>query len=307
MKVFITGGAGFIGSHVTDLFIENGHEVTIIDHCLLKKKYFINPKAKLIKKSINHPKVMRALKEEQPDIVCHLAAQISAPYSVNDPTFDAQVNITDSLLLAKTCAEIGVKKFIYASSGGAMYGETPSEGADENFPTNPLSPYGLSKMTFEQYLQLFGTLYNLPWISLRLSNVYGPRQQVVGEAGVVAIFLNNIINNQQSSIFGDGEARRDFIFVEDVARSFMLASDSDIKNKGINIGTGSASSVNDLWSALNNYFDNKHQVIHQDPRPGDVQMSVLNPSLAKDLLNFEAEIPFKQGLEKTAEWYIENN
>lgn len=306
MKVFITGGAGFIGSHVTDKFIEAGHEVTIIDHCLEKKRYFINKRANFIKKPINHPKVLKAIKKEKPDIICHLAAQISVPISVQNPAFDAQTNIADSLVFAKACADIKVKKFIFASSGGAMYGETSPAGADENSPAEPISPYGLSKVVFENYLKLFGELYDLPWISLRLANVYGPRQQVTGEAGVIAIFLDNILSSQESTIFGDGQASRDFIFVDDVARAFLLSAEKSVSNLGLNIGTGSATTVNEIWSEINKNCQNKGKVNHGPARIGDINFSSLNPELAKDELGFEAEIPLASGLRQTAEWYIEN-
>jgi UDP-glucose 4-epimerase len=306
MKIFVTGGAGFIGSHLVDELIKVGHEVTIIDSCLEKKKYFINPQADMIKKPINHRRVLRAIEKVKPDIVCHLAAQISVPHSVKDPAFDAQVNLVDSLVFAKTCADIGVKKFIYAASGGAMYGETPVEGASEDFSRAPLSPYGLSKTVFEDYLQLFGELYGLNWISLRLSNVYGPRQQVVGEAGVIAIFLNQILNNQTATIYGDGQAIRDFVFVGDVASAFISAINTDKTNFAVNIGTGVGNSVNDIWQSLNVACGNKGHVEYGQARNGEVRVSILKTDLAREILGFEAEMPLSLGLQETANWYKQN-
>lgn len=240
MKILVTGGAGFIGSHIVDLYIKNGYEVVVVDDLSTGEAEYINPKAKFykldVKSGVNELnvddfKLEDIFKEERPDIVNHHAAQISVSASVKDPIFDAKENILGTLNLLQNCIKYGVKKFIFASTGGAIYEETDKLPVDENHTTKPLSPYGVSKLANENYLNFYKKIHNLDSIILRYSNVYGPRQDPYGEAGVVAIFTQKMLKGENPIINGDGNQTRDFIYISDAVQSNLLALKLILENK----------------------------------------------------------------------------
>ena len=222
MKILITGGAGFIGSHLTDALIKKSHKVVIIDNLSTGLKQNINPKAKFYKASIQNKNIANILKKEKPKTVFHLAAQINLRTSIINPVFDAHVNILGSLNILDCCIKHNVKKFIFPSSA-AVYGKTKTLPSLEKHPTQPDSPYGLGKLTIEKYLKIFENIHNIKCTALRYANVYGPRQNILGEAGVIAIFVNKILNNKQCIINGKGTQTRDYVYVNDIVKANILA------------------------------------------------------------------------------------
>ncbi|MCL4428411.1 MAG: NAD-dependent epimerase/dehydratase family protein, partial [Deltaproteobacteria bacterium] len=255
MKILITGGAGFIGSHVADELIAKGNGVVIIDNLSTGFEYNINPKAKFIKADItDFKKIENIFASESPEIVYHFAAQIDVRKSVSDPLFDAETNIMGTLNLIKLSNDFKIKKFIFSSTGGAIYGDTDMRPTPENHPEWPLSPYGIAKLTIDKFLNYYYEIFGLKYISLRYSNVYGPRQNPYGEAGVVAIFLNKMLKNEQPVVNGDGNQTRDYVYVKDVVKANILALKNIDKAEIYNVGTSVAISVNDLFKEINKNF-----------------------------------------------------
>ncbi|MCH6574695.1 MAG: NAD-dependent epimerase/dehydratase family protein, partial [Bacteroidetes bacterium] len=237
MKILVTGGAGFIASHIADKFIEEGHEVVILDDLSTGFEKNINPKAKFVKLNIRDEKVSNLFEEEKFDVVNHHAAQMDVRRSVVDPAFDANTNILGTINLLQNSIKHGVNKFMFASTGGAVYGEQECFPADENHPTNPVSPYGISKLSVEKYLYFYFNEHKLNYTILRYANIYGPRQNPFGEAGVVAIFSAKLLKGDQPIINGTGEQTRDYIFVKDVVKANLLTL-SDDESDIYNVGTG---------------------------------------------------------------------
>ncbi|MFQ6105914.1 MAG: NAD-dependent epimerase/dehydratase family protein, partial [Candidatus Hydrothermarchaeaceae archaeon] len=248
MKILVTGGAGFIGSTTVDLLIKEGHDVVILDNISSGKEANINKAAKLCKRDISDKKVVEIFKREDIDCVIHQAAQVMVKKSLKDPVFDAQVNILGSLNLLEACKE-SVGKIIYASSGGAVYGEPEYLPVDEKHPIKPLSPYGASKYIVEKYIEIYSSVYGIDYSILRYGNVYGPRQDPHGEGGVVSIFAYKMLNNLSPVIFGDGRQTRDFVYVEDAARA-NISSIKHGKNVICNIGSGTEKSVNEVVDVI---------------------------------------------------------
>ncbi|MBI5325183.1 MAG: NAD-dependent epimerase/dehydratase family protein [Ignavibacteriae bacterium] len=228
MKILVTGGAGFIASHITDAYINAGHDVFIIDNFSSGRKENVNHKATLIEMDINDEKVDELFKIEKFDIINHHAAQMDVRFSVDNPRFDATTNILGSLNLYESAKKYGVKKVIFASTGGAVYGEQDYFPADENHPTSPCSPYGIAKLANEKYLFYYKQIFGMEHVIFRYVNVYGPRQNPHGEAGVVAIFINKMLSGNQPVINGDGLNTRDYVFVEDVVKANLLALKSNV-------------------------------------------------------------------------------
>ena len=249
MKVLITGGAGFIGSHVADLLIEEGHGVVIVDDLSSGKEENIHPQATFYPLSILDTKLPDIFSGKKIEAVIHHAAQISVRDSVNDPIHDMEINIKGSLKLLENCVKSNITRFVFASTGGALYGEQDYFPADEQHPTRPLSPYAISKLSTEKYLFFFHNTHKLSYISLRYSNVYGPRQDPHGEAGVVAIFAEKMLQGEQPTINGDGKQTRDFVYVGDVARANLLALTHDFIGE-INIATGIETSINTIFQEI---------------------------------------------------------
>lgn len=302
MKILITGGAGFIGSNVADGFIQEGHQLTIVDNLSTGKESNINEKANFFKADIRSVVMDKIFEKIKPNVLCHHAAQIDVRKSTADPIFDADVNIIGSLNLFNTCVKHKVRKVIFASTGGAIYGEQDYFPADENHPANPLSPYGVAKFTIEKYLYFYRQTYGIDFISLRYSNVYGPRQNPLGEAGVVAIFTEKLLTNKEAIINGDGTQTRDFVFVEDVVNSNLLAL--NYPQSGIfNIGTGVETNINRIFRILKEKTGSKQKGLHGPAMPGEQQRSVLDFSKAEKLLGWKPKHNLEEGITKTVEFY----
>ncbi|MDP2641146.1 MAG: NAD-dependent epimerase/dehydratase family protein [Candidatus Yanofskybacteria bacterium] len=301
MRILITGGAGFIGSHVVDLLIQKGYSVAIVDNLSTGKKRNINPRARFYKLDIKSPKLKEVFKKEKPKAVFHFAAQISVRKSTHDPIADAKENILGSLNVLENCVKHKVKKIIFTSTGGAMYGDAKVIPTPETYPTRPVSPYGVAKLTVEHYLHYYHKIYGLSYVALRLANVYGPRQDPFGEAGVVAIFTNALLIGKRPIIYGTGKQTRDFVFVGDVAEAVSKALHR--KTDGIfNIGTGRETSVQELFSALKKITASKQEVRRGPDRLGEQERSCLECGEAENVLGWNPQNPLEQGLRETVDF-----
>jgi len=302
--ILVTGGAGFIGSHLVDALIERGHRVVVIDNLSTGKKENINKKAKFYKIDVCSPKIGEIFKKEKPEIVFHLAAQINVRKSVENPLFDAKVNILGSLNVIQNFVQLRTSNikhptFIFASTGGAIYGDAKKIPTPENYPANPISPYGISKLAVENYLKFYKENFGLKFISLRFSNVYGPRQDPKGEAGVVAIFIDKLLKGERPTIFGDGNQTRDFIFVEDAVSACLKAMEYKGEKEIFNIGTGIETSINKLYEILSKLLKTKIKPKYALEKSGDLKRSCLDISLAKRELKWKPRYNLEKGLEKT--------
>lgn len=302
MKILVTGGAGFIGSHVVDAYINDGHSVTVIDNLSMGNLKNVNPKARFIKMDIRDEKIKDVFQEEKFEIVNHHAAQMDVRKSVEDPIYDASVNILGVLNLLENCKNNGVRKFVFASTGGAIYGEQDYFPADEEHPLRPLSPYGITKLATEKYLYYYENVYGLRYVILRYANVYGPRQNPHGEAGVVAIFTKKMLEGQQPQINGDGKQTRDYVYVEDVVKANLLALNYD-KSEIFNIGTGIETDVNTLFHKIRSYTGSNCEEFHAPPKKGEQLRSVLDYSKIKKELGWEPKIKIEEGLKLTVEFF----
>lgn len=302
MRILVTGGAGFIGSNVADRFLELGHEVAVFDDLSTGFREFVNPAARFFEGDLaDAAQVDACLAAFKPEIVCHHAAQIDVRKSVSDPIWDARVNVLGSIGLLQACSRHGVRKVIYASTGGALYGEGRQLPATEEHPVNPEAPYGISKHTVEHYLYLWKLLHGLDYTVLRYPNVFGPRQNPHGEAGVNAIFIGLMLEGKRPRIFGDGKAVRDYLFISDVVEANVLALDKG-SGEMLNIGTGVGTSVNDIVRELKVILDFKEDPIHEPPRPGEIQRIYLDASRAQRVLGWSPRVDFHEGLRRTVEW-----
>ncbi|MEM7008492.1 MAG: SDR family NAD(P)-dependent oxidoreductase [Thermodesulfobacteriota bacterium] len=302
MKILVTGGAGFIGSWVADGFVESGHEVVIIDDLSTGVEENLNKSAHFIKCDIRDKEhVDKIISEFKPDIIDHHAAQIDVRKSVQNPMNDAEINIIGTLNLIEAALKNDVKKFIFASTGGAIYGEPEIIPADEKTYPYPISPYGTSKYAIEKYLGYYNYVHGFKYVALRYANVYGPRQNPHGEAGVIAIFSSRILAGKACTIFGDGSQTRDYVYVEDVARANLLSLDAPVGS--YNIGTGVESSVNDLISELKKSSGSNFIVEHGEERPGEVQSISLKADLAENTLGWKPETDLTKGIKKTWDWF----
>jgi len=302
MKILLTGGAGFIGSHVTDLLIENNHEIIIIDNLSIGRIENINTKAKFYQEDLkNYDKIKEIIETEKPEIIYHLAAQIDVRKSIENPIEDAKINIINTLSLLELAIKNNVKHFIFSSTGGAIYGDTKNIPTIEDEKELPVSPYGCAKLAIEKYLNYYSKVYGLKYTCLRYSNVYGPRQNSHGEAGVIAIFIDNMLSNKTPIIFG-GNQTRDFVYVKDVARANLLSL-NDTKSNTYNIGTSVSISINDLFNRMNSFFNNSFQPIYEPMRIGEQMTSCLSFQKIKDALGWEPLVGLDEGLKNTFEWY----
>lgn len=301
MKVLVTGGAGFIASHVVDAYVARGHEVTIVDDLSSGRIENVNAKAELIVADLRDPNTAAKLRGRGFELVNHHAAQIDVRVSVADPAADAELNIVATLRLFQTMIDDGVKKIIFASSGGAAYGEPQYVPQDEQHPVAPLSPYGCAKLSIDQYLYFFRQVHGIHATSLRYANVYGPRQRKDGEAGVVAIFAGALLEGQRVRVNGTGEQTRDYVFVEDVVRANVAAAELDLR--GIfNVGTGVETSVTDLYAALCNVLGTDVPAEHGSAKAGEQIRSVLDGSKLRTIANLPSPVPLDEGLRRTVEW-----
>lgn len=302
MKIVVTGGAGFIGSHVCDTFVAKGHEVIALDNLSTGKKENLDGRVKLAELDIRSPEAAQLIEREKPNVVCHLAAQMDVRRSVEDPRFDAEANILGFLNLLEASRRANVGKVIFSSTGGALYGEQDVFPAPESHPTRPVSPYGVSKASGELYLGYYLAQYGLKYVALRYANVYGPRQNPHGEAGVVAIFSRRLVAGQPCTIFGDGGQTRDFVFGLDVARANYLAFESDYVG-AVNIGTGIETNITQLYQGLADAAGSKLPAAYAPGKPGEQRRSCIEVSLAKKVLGWQPTVPLKGGLEKTIEFF----
>ncbi|CUS96861.1 UDP-glucose 4-epimerase [Candidatus Kryptobacter tengchongensis] len=302
MNILVTGGAGFIGSHVVDSYIELGHNVIVVDNLSSGSLENLNPKAKFYHLDIRDDKVEEIFKSEKIDIVNHHAAQMDVRKSVEDPIYDADVNIIGSLKLLQFSIKYGVKKFIFASTGGAIYGEQDYFPADEEHPTRPLSPYGVAKLTVEKYLYFYKEVHGLNYVILRYANIYGPRQNPHGEAGVVAIFTSKMLKGEQPIINGDGFQTRDYTYVGDVVKANLLALNYD-KSDVFNIGTGIETDVNTLFRKLKELTGANCDEVHGPPKPGEQRRSVISYEKVYRTLGWKPEISLDEGLKLTVEFF----
>jgi UDP-glucose 4-epimerase len=302
MKILVTGGAGFIGSHVADAYLAAGHSVAILDWEASRKKQNIPAGVTVYDMDINSPDVAGVFDRERFDIVNHHAAQVSVSLSVREPILDATTNILGILNLLEQCVRCGVKKFIQASSGGTVYGPTTKLPATEDLPFDASSPYGVSKVATELYLRVYRKEKGLQFTALRYSNVYGPRQDAHGEAGVVAIFTEKMLQGVSPVIYGDGEIVRDYTFVGDIARASVLALGSG-DGEGINIGTGVKTTTNGLFRHLKRLTGYAGPEKHGPDRPGDLRENYVANVKAKRVLGWEPRIGLEEGLKITVDWF----
>ncbi len=304
MKILITGGAGFIGSNVADRFLELGHQVVIVDNLITGRRENIPAAAKFYEVDIRDDKIEDIFNAEKPDVVSHHAAQMDVRKSVEDPIYDAQVNVLGSLNILQNCVKTRIKKIIFASTGGAIYGEQDYFPADENHPLRPISPYGITKLTTEKYLYFYNLTHGLNYTVLRYANVYGPRQNPHGEAGVVAIFTEKILRGEQPVINGDGRQTRDYIFVGDVVKANELALTAG-DNRIYNVGTGIETNVNELFRKIVQFTGKEVAEVHGPAKPGEQQRSVLNYSLISRELGWEPSVSLDEGLRLTVAYFKE--
>lgn len=302
MKILVTGGAGFIGSHVADGFIEAGHDVVIVDDMSSGVKTNINPKAKFHQIDIREDAVADVFAQERPEVLCHHAAQINVRKSVSDPVFDSQVNIGGLLNLLEIGRRNGLRKVLLASTGGAIYGEQETFPAPETHNTAPLSPYGIAKRASEYYLFFYAQQYGIDYVALRYGNVYGPRQNPHGEAGVIAIFAQKLLRGEQPVINGDGEQTRDYVFVRDIVRGNLAALKADYRG-AINLGTGVETDVNKLFRTLVQLGGFAATEQHGPPMPGEQRRSVIDNSLAGRILGWQPSVSLEEGLKQTLEFF----
>jgi UDP-glucose 4-epimerase len=302
MKILITGGAGFIGSNVADRYISLGHEVVIVDNLVTGRRENIPDQATFFEMDICDTKISDIFAAEKPDVVNHHAAQMDVRKSVTDPIYDANVNVIGGLNLLQNCVRYGVKKFIFASTGGAIYGEQDYFPADEKHPLRPLSPYGITKLTTEKYLYFYYQSYQLSYTVLRYANVYGPRQNPHGEAGVVAIFCEKILGDQQPIINGDGLQTRDYVFVGDVVKANELVLDRG-DQKIYNIGTGIETNVNELFQKIVLKSGRSIPEKHGDAKAGEQMRSVLDAAYIGSELNWLPSVDLEEGIAKTFEYF----
>lgn len=302
MKILVTGGAGFIGSHVADRFIREGHEVHVIDNLTSGMRENVPEDAVFHELDITSADTTRLVENERYEAIAHLAAQIDVRKSVADPAFDAEVNVVGFLRLMEAARRSGLRKVIFSSTGGAIYGEPEWVPQDESHRLAPLSPYGLSKLTAEQFLSFYQRTYQIDTVALRYANVYGPRQQSHGEAGVIAIFAGLLLDQRSPKIYGDGEQTRDYVYVEDVVEANYLALDFNGSGT-FNVGTGVETSVNTLFGHLRRQIAPHIDAVYEPPRAGEQLRSVLSFRKAASELGWRPRVSLPVGLKSTVEWF----
>jgi len=311
MRTLVTGGAGFIGSALVDRLARDGHEVTVLDNLSTGKldnlaDAFASGQVEHVEADLVGPELAGVVARARPEVVFHLAAQIDVRRSVEDPVHDARVNVLGSVALAEAAARCGSRRLLFAGSGGTAYGEPdPADlPVGEAYPPRPTSPYGVAKRSAEDYLASFRLLHGLEWVSLRLGNVYGPRQDPHGEAGVVAIFCNRLLSGEPVTVFGDGRQTRDYVFVEDVVDAFVAAADGHEGAVGtrLNVGTGAETSVLELYAALREVTGFGPEPVFAPARPGELQRIALDSRQAEELLGWRAAVDLASGLRHTWIW-----
>ncbi len=305
MRILVTGGAGFIGSHIVDQCIARGHEVTVIDSLWEEgggKEQNLNPNARFFRADITDEAALQGIFDEvRPEVVSHQAAQHSVAISTKNPQYDARVNVLGLLNVLTNCTRIGTRKIVFASSG-ATYGTPARLPIDEEVPQRPESPYGITKLMAEHYLRYWQEANGLSYTALRYGNVYGPRQDPNGEAGVIAIFAKRFLKHESVRIDWDGEQKKDYVFVEDVARANLLAIEH-AENDIFCIGTGKGASVNELYNTLATIIGYKPEIVRAPKRPGDIYLAYFNCAKAERVLKWKPQVILEEGIEKTVEFF----
>jgi UDP-glucose 4-epimerase len=309
MRILITGGAGFIGSHVADAFVAAGHDVAIVDDLSSGSRANVDAGARLYRVDIRDAGLDAVFAEERPEVVYHHAAQVSVRRSVEAPQADADVNVLGSLNVFEAARRHGARRLVFASTGGAIYGEQTGAAADETHPCRPRSPYAVAKLAVEHYLDYYCATFGLQAVVLRYANVYGPRQDPHGEAGVVTIFMQRILAGLAPTIYGDGEQVRDFVYVDDVVAANLAVLDAaspDGEMAIFNVGTGRATSVNALWRVIAEIARPTVGAYHEPARSGDVRRSVLDAARAARQLGWRPVVEVDAGLGRTWAWFLEH-
>jgi UDP-glucose 4-epimerase len=301
-RALVTGGAGFIGSHLVDRLLAEGFRVAIIDDLSAGKIQNLNSAATFYHADITSAAAEEIFCREQPDLVFHLAARVSVVNSTRNPVDNAEVNVIGTLKLLETARKIGLEKFVFASTGGAIYGNPEDNPCSEKTPVEPVSPYGLSKHICEQYIALYHRLYRLNFTNLRYGNVYGPRQDAFGEAGVIPIFIQAMLEGNRPRMFGDGDQERDFIYVDDIVEANIQAIHGG-HNRTMNIGTGVGTSINRLYEVLKGHLEFHHEAKRRPRRHGDVHKIYLDCAKALEHLGWSPKVALEEGLRKTVEYY----
>lgn len=306
-RVLVTGGAGFIGSHVAEAYLRRGDEVVVLDNLVHGRRENVPAGAEFVELDIRDPRAAALIRERRFDVINHHAAQMDVRVSVNDPRFDASVNVDGLLNLLEAARAAGVGRFLFVSSGGVVYGEPEQRPTPETASKLPESPYGVSKLAGEQYLYYYHRVHGLEYAALRYSNVYGPRQDPHGEAGVVAIFSTRLVHGEPLTVYGDGEQTRDYVFVGDVVAANLLLTDAELPrartldDRGFNVGTGLETSVNELARALMRAAGVEVEARHAPARPGELLHSSLDAARLR-ALGWEPRTRLEDGLRETYEW-----
>jgi len=304
-KVLVTGGAGFIGSHQVDLLLKEGYKVIVVDDLSTGQKENIPEEVVFYQVDVRDAALGDVFKKEKPDYVFHFAAQINVNHSVEDPVYDADVNIIGSLNVLDNCVESGVKKIMFSSTGGALYGEAETIPTPEDYPCLPVSPYGIAKLAVENYIRFYNEQHGLNYGIMRYANVYGPRQNSKGEAGVIAIFAEKMINGEQPTIHGDGHQTRDFVFVGDVVAANLKVFQSD-KNGTYNVGTGRQTTVNEIYKMVQSDLELDFPEKHVDVFSGQ-KVSCLSAEKIKTALGWSPQTSIEEGINETVEWFATKN
>lgn len=302
MKILVTGGAGFIGSHVAEAYVAAGHDVVVVDDLSSGKRHQVPAGARFVQADIRDPKIREVFAAERPELLNHHAAQMDVRRSVADPRFDADVNVMGLLNLLEAGRANGLRRVLFASSGGAAYGEQDEFPAPETHKLEPVSPYGVSKRASELYLGCYRSMYGLEYVAMRYANVYGPRQDPHGEAGVVAIFTLKLLSGEQPTINGDGKQTRDYVFVGDLVRA-NVALATHAYCGPLNFGTGIETDVNQLFAAIRGACGSDAPEQHGPGKPGEQKRSVISPALAAQVIGWRPEVALKEGIATTVDFF----
>ncbi len=304
MKILVTGGAGFIGSNVVDAYVQAGHEVVVVDDLSSGNRANLNPAAAFYQVDIRSEQLLEVMGKERPEVVNHHAAQIDVRRSVADPRYDASINVDGSIALLEACRKTGVRKVIYISSGGAMYGEPEYLPCDENHPVKPLSPYGATKHTIEHYVYMYRENFGISYTVLRYPNVYGPRQDPFGEAGVIAIFTERMLKGEPVTINGTGEQERDFIYVGDCVSANLLSLEGG-DGREYNLGWGIPVTVNQVFDSLKQATGYRPDANYGPAKTGETFRIYLDTARIRKELGWEPRVPLDEGIARTVRFFRE--